>query len=341
MTCTIFGSFFKPLNQKKMSRGSSYANSENTWNGKDELNSEPGTVKSNCNSSAPPSYSTVVAMDAKFILPMRLSMPDIRRSDDLVSDNIYKRTRTLAELTSIVKSSQTSLVSMFKRPFQYDLLDKQFNPHMDDPCRVSVKEETSGKLIDHQLIEEDEGNESDQGIEVSPNGKMSINNSPMMNESAAEYLVEKSLSCKKLDQMSQVTDEGVDDDESTSNLLASFDPELLTSPSFLILALSGFLTLAGFFVPFIVIIEQAVNLGYSQSDASVLLSIIGVTNTIGRIFCGWISDQPRVNALFVNNLSLIIGGAATISAPILCQGFISLAAYGSIFGFSIGEPLTV
>ena len=44
----------------------------------------------------------------------------------------------------------------------------------------------------------------------------------------------------------------------SSDLKNILDPDLLASPSFLLLALSGFLTLAGFFIPFMYIVDRAV-----------------------------------------------------------------------------------
>ena len=39
-----------------------------------------------------------------------------------------------------------------------------------------------------------------------------------------------------------------------------------------------------------------------KSVAAHLLAIIGVTNTIGRVAIGMISDLPKVNSLFLNNI---------------------------------------
>merc|ERR1712059_80549 len=39
--------------------------------------------------------------------------------------------------------------------------------------------------------------------------------------------------------------------------------------------------------------------GVSASDASFLISVIGVTNTLGRILSGWLTDLPGASALVV------------------------------------------
>ena len=43
-----------------------------------------------------------------------------------------------------------------------------------------------------------------------------------------------------------------------TDLMDTLDPQLLSSPSFLLLAFSGFLTLAGFFIPFTYIVDRAI-----------------------------------------------------------------------------------
>lgn len=348
LTCTIFGSFFRPLNGDLNERKSSYTNSDNTgWtvNGKDELNSEPGTVKSNCNSSEPPSYSTVLANELFVNCRTRISMPELfhlaahnNRSttslNNIVNNenNKYKRTRTLAELcpSSRIKSSETSLVSLFKRPFQYDLLDKDINEtekqlivNENDVVVVDVNDQKNKSKCDQMSIDKSPVVIGDVPV-VRSSSYLAINK--VKSSSSSSYK-------NNLDQISQLES---NNSSNNDNIFSCFDLQLLTSPSFLLLALSGFLTLAGFFIPFMYIVDLAVASGYTKENGSHLLSIIGATNTIGRIFCGWISDKPKVDALFVNNLALIIGGSATIIAPIICDDFLSLAAYGSIFGFSIG-----
>src|SRR5437016_3061226 len=61
--------------------------------------------------------------------------------------------------------------------------------------------------------------------------------------------------------------------------------------------------------------------GIDEETSAYLLSIIGITNTVGRIVCGWLSDRPWVNALFINNIALVIGGGFTLLSPIVCNDF--------------------
>ena len=69
-----------------------------------------------------------------------------------------------------------------------------------------------------------------------------------------------------------------------------------------------------------------------------LVSTIGITNTIGRIVCGMISSLPGVDALYVNNAALTIGGIATIIIGLPdFSDFEYQIVYASVFGLAIGK----
>lgn len=72
----------------------------------------------------------------------------------------------------------------------------------------------------------------------------------------------------------------------TSALKLLFDFELMHSPTFHVLAISGFLTLTCFFVPFMFISAMSQANGIEPEKAKYLLSILGGVNVIGRILCG-------------------------------------------------------
>ncbi|CAD5117746.1 DgyrCDS6491 [Dimorphilus gyrociliatus] len=123
-----------------------------------------------------------------------------------------------------------------------------------------------------------------------------------------------------------------------SSFLASMkqtmDFSLLLNPVFKIYGISCFLCMFGFFIPFTYLIDYAVENGVSKSKGSFLISIIGIANTISRVLCGWISDQPWADSLLINNIALIIGGTATMMIP-LCTTYWSMCLVSSIFGMCI------
>lgn len=124
-------------------------------------------------------------------------------------------------------------------------------------------------------------------------------------------------------------------EETKETLYEMLDFSLFKDPVFILFTLSNFCTSIGFNIPYVYIVSKAKSLGISSEKASILLSVIGVANTVGRIVLGYISDNPKINRLWVYNMCLTICGLATAFSA-FCMDFYSLAVYGSVFGFTIG-----
>ncbi|VDM39492.1 unnamed protein product [Toxocara canis] len=108
------------------------------------------------------------------------------------------------------------------------------------------------------------------------------------------------------------------------------DVKLLKEPVMMLLCLSNLLGMLGFYVPFMFVIDMAVEKGITKENASLLLSVIGITNTLGRIAFGWIADRGWVSALTINNASLISCGILTCICPLL-PNFVALIGYAILF----------
>ncbi|XP_074652406.1 monocarboxylate transporter 12-like [Tubulanus polymorphus] len=113
-----------------------------------------------------------------------------------------------------------------------------------------------------------------------------------------------------------------------------FDFSLLASLTFLVYGLCCFLCMIGFFVPFIFLPAVAKQLEIDTERAAFLLSILGITNTVGRVVSGWVSDQPWADCLLINNVALVIGGVATVLVP-FCVNYPLLTVYACVFGMCI------
>ena len=74
----------------------------------------------------------------------------------------------------------------------------------------------------------------------------------------------------------------------------------------LIFAFCRFNNLA-FHISFIFVLQMALHLGFSPEKASLLISMIGITNTVGRIVSGWITDIPDVSPVLVTVLANFVG----------------------------------
>ncbi|KRT78853.1 membrane transporter [Oryctes borbonicus] len=158
--------------------------------------------------------------------------------------------------------------------------------------------------------------------------------------SGEDELLERKLSTRRYSieeaEEEQVTICGiVCSPETKDTLREMLDFSLFKDVIFLLFILSNFLTSIGFNIPYVYIVSRARALDLTHNQASMLLSIIGVANTIGRIILGYISDKPWVNRLWVYNVCLTICGLATAFSA-FCLDFLTLSIYASVFGFTIG-----
>lgn len=119
-------------------------------------------------------------------------------------------------------------------------------------------------------------------------------------------------------------------------LATMLDVSLFKSPTFIVLALSGFFTMLGFFVPFMYVSERAKLNGVSETSAVMLLSVIGIANIVGRIACGLVSSMPKVSPLWLNNLAVSAGGIATMLSG-LCYHEVYQFGYCIVFGLAVGQ----
>jgi len=77
--------------------------------------------------------------------------------------------------------------------------------------------------------------------------------------------------------------------------------------------------------------DFAVQQGIPSMYASLLLSVIGISNIIGRIVAGWLADMPRVSVVALNAGALFVGGVINFMIP-YTTNYSMLAAEAAIFG---------
>lgn len=101
--------------------------------------------------------------------------------------------------------------------------------------------------------------------------------------------------------------------DSDENVFSMINCSLLKDPLFILFVLSNFCTCLGFFVPYFCLADKAKMSNLTSEQASYLLSIIGIANTIGRIVLGYISDKSWVNRLWVYNVCICTAGIGKTS----------------------------
>lgn len=114
------------------------------------------------------------------------------------------------------------------------------------------------------------------------------------------------------------------------------DLSLLRDVIFIIFAASNFLTSIGFNVPYVYVVDRAEKeLNFSKKDASLLLSAVGIGNTVGRIVLGFISDRGWINRLYLYNICLAICGIA-MGLSNFCLDYTTQVIFCAVFGITSG-----
>ncbi|XP_069358645.1 monocarboxylate transporter 9-like [Maniola hyperantus] len=103
------------------------------------------------------------------------------------------------------------------------------------------------------------------------------------------------------------------------------------NPAFLVFAVSNFLLYLWYDVPYVFLVQNALSMGFTDSQSSMLISIIGILNMFGEIILGWIGDWECVNASLVYAVCMILCGLVTVVVPLLST-YIGLAAASGAFG---------
>ncbi|CAE1230985.1 Monocarboxylate transporter 14,Monocarboxylate transporter 12 [Acanthosepion pharaonis] len=118
------------------------------------------------------------------------------------------------------------------------------------------------------------------------------------------------------------------------------DFSLFLRPTFVLYCLSCVLHMLGFFVPFSYLPSLGDHLGFSGRQSSLLISIIGISNTIFRVAVGWVSDQKWANCLMINYISLLLAGTVTVLVP-YCLSYELLSAYCFVYGMCIAAFISL
>ncbi|XP_015182480.1 PREDICTED: uncharacterized protein LOC107069563 [Polistes dominula] len=106
-------------------------------------------------------------------------------------------------------------------------------------------------------------------------------------------------------------------------------------PRFLHFAISNFLLHTWYDVPYVYLTDNAIEMGFSETDASILISVIGIANMIGEIILGWAGDRDWANASIVYAGCMILCGGVTAMIPLVVNNYIMLCLISGAFGLFI------
>ncbi|KAL3886819.1 hypothetical protein ACJMK2_026787 [Sinanodonta woodiana] len=109
------------------------------------------------------------------------------------------------------------------------------------------------------------------------------------------------------------------------------DVSLLTNIGFMLLCFGNILAMLGFYVPYVYLVDKAELHGIDKTKAAFLLSVIGITNIIGRLLAGALADYFKGASLIINNVAMAIAGVAILLTP-FCVSYESMCVVASVFG---------
>jgi len=117
--------------------------------------------------------------------------------------------------------------------------------------------------------------------------------------------------------------------------------KLLADPLFFMIGISNVFGMIGFYTPFVYLPSMAAQYDdISVEDAAFLVSIIGVSNTLGRVLSGWVSDFEWVNSLVVTNIAIILSAVCVFVLP-LCSSYAGFVTVALLFGFFVAAYISL
>ncbi|GFO32965.1 monocarboxylate transporter [Plakobranchus ocellatus] len=125
-----------------------------------------------------------------------------------------------------------------------------------------------------------------------------------------------------------------------SIILEMLNFSILKNQKYWFVLMGNFFCMIGFYVPFVYIPERAIELGIDEAKAAFLLSVIGISNTVGRVLIGLIVQCLRLDCVLVTTVALIVSGGVTVLLP-LTQDYAVLAALSAVFGLCVAAYIAL
>jgi len=114
--------------------------------------------------------------------------------------------------------------------------------------------------------------------------------------------------------------------------------ELLSSPAlktFLLISVADCIASMALYIPFTFLPDEATYSGVSLEDASFLISAMGISSSLGRIFSGWLCDKSWCNPMVLTACMVSLSSLPPLLFPwiTLYMLYLSLSC---LFGFLTG-----
>ncbi|CAH2106051.1 unnamed protein product [Euphydryas editha] len=120
-----------------------------------------------------------------------------------------------------------------------------------------------------------------------------------------------------------------------------FNVSLFKKSTFNLLCFGTIIIFVWFIVPYFYLAEHMIHEGYSEDDGAFMLSLIGITNTIGMVTLGWIGDFPQVSIGNLYAVCLVLCGASVAAIPPAASNYWLLAFISAAFGLLFAASFTL
>lgn len=123
--------------------------------------------------------------------------------------------------------------------------------------------------------------------------------------------------------------------EETPSQAKVLDFSLLKDPFFCIFTWSLVFSQLAYFIPYFHLSARARTLGIDAMDASFIISVAGITETIAQLASGWVTDRNLFHKYHFHKAYLILCGLVNLLSP-LATSYILLMVYAVFFAIFCG-----
>lgn len=205
-------------------------------------------------------------------------------------------------------------------------------PIVIDPNATKKTEDSSTEVTNEEVKEESKSSYSQENELTGDSGIQSLKDT---DNSGPE---ERTLLEKRVDNESAPNcEETKTKDVKKHKIMKLLDFSILKENSFIFYSLFGLFATLGFFAPHLYIIELSVSWGVERERATFMLSIMAVSEILGRFSIGWIMTRP---CLMKKKILVLLVCVVVMTADLvgftLVREFYGLAVCCAFYGFFMG-----
>lgn len=123
-------------------------------------------------------------------------------------------------------------------------------------------------------------------------------------------------------------------------LKTMFDFSLFFEFKFCMMSISTLLLFTWYIIPYFYIPDYMLMYNFTEQDGANLISIIGITNTLGMVGLGWLGDQPWVNVCKTYAVCLAFCGLSIALMPFFVSSYVMMAMLSVVFGLTFASTFS-